>query len=166
MNTSVNNTRENMNRVNNTAAAAKIEDFGQKIGGARKDYYAALKDFVERLEGVSVDALKKSALSKLVNLPDLARLCTDGAISEDAARAVWTLWRSVGHRPGLAHRLNKWAEQTAEKMAKIAAIMAGEDVPEDVRKRTDFQVMTAANWPAESFSFGRFEVCAPDLIAL
>ena len=38
MNTSVNNTRENMNRVNNTAA--KIEDFGQKIGGARKDYYA------------------------------------------------------------------------------------------------------------------------------
>ena len=162
MNTSVNNTRENMNRVNNTAAAAKIEDFGQKIGGARKDYYAALKDFVERLEGVSVDALKKSALSKLVNLPDLARLCTDGAISEDAARAVWTLWRSVGHRPGLAHRLNKWAEQTAEKMAKIAAIMAGEDVPEDVRKRTDFQVMTAANWPAESFSFGRFEVCAPD----
>ena len=160
MNTSVNNTRENMNRVNNTAA--KIEDFGQKIGGARKDYYAEWREFSERLAGVSVDALKKSALSKLVNLPDLARLFASGAITADAARAIWTLWRSVDHRPGLGYRLNRWAEETAAKVAQIAAIMAGEEVPAKLREKTDYQVMTAANWPAQPFSFGRFSVERPD----
>ena len=163
MNTSVNNTPANVNtnRVNNTAAA-KIEDFGQKIGGARKDYYAALREVADIMAGIDCEALKKSSLSKLVKLPDLARLFEAGALTADAARALLTIWRTIPARPSRPYRLARWAEETAAKVAQCAALLNGGEVDEKTRARLDFQVLAVANWPAEPFSFGRFSVVAPD----
>ena len=164
MNTSVNNTPApvNNNRVNN---AAKIEDFGQKIGGARKDYYAQLRELADILAGIDCEALKKSSLSKLVKLPDLARLHEAGALSEDAARALLTIWRTIPARPSRPYRLARWAEETAEKVAQCAALLDGAAVDEKTRARLDFQILTVANWPAVPFSFGRFSVEGPNWFA-
>ena len=41
----------------------KIQDFGQKIGGARKDYFAELKEFGESLCKVDIETLKNNPLS-------------------------------------------------------------------------------------------------------
>ena len=164
MNTSVNNTPApvNNNRVNN---AAKIEDFGQKIGGARKDYYAQLRELADILAGIDCEALKKSSLSKLVKLPDLARLYEAGALSEDAARALLTIWRTIPARPSRPYRLARWAEETAEKVAQCAALLDGAAVDEKTRTRLDFQILKVANWPAVPFSFGRFSVEGPNWFA-
>lgn len=166
MNTSVNTPANvNTNRVNNAAAAAKIEDFGQKIGGARKDYYAQLRELADILAGIDCEALKKSSLSKLVKLPDLARLFEAGALTADAARALLTIWRTIPARPSRPYRLARWAEETAEKVAQCASLLNGGAVDEKTRTRLDFQILEVANWPAQPFSFGRFSVAGPDWFA-
>ena len=102
MNTSVNNTPANVttNRVNN-----KIQDFGQKIGGARKDLAKEAADLVATLAGLTVDRLKELSLSKLVKFEQVQRLAASGAISSPAACAAFALWRSIPARPSLSWRI-------------------------------------------------------------
>ena len=52
----------------------KIQDFGQKIGGARKDYFAELKEFGESLCKVDIETLKNNPLSDVVRLPNLQKM--------------------------------------------------------------------------------------------
>lgn len=75
----------------------KIEDFGQKIGGARKDYYTEAREAAAQyLAAANVEALKSCAsLGALVKLPHLATLTKNGAISAEGARAVLVLYRTI-----------------------------------------------------------------------
>ena len=50
---------------------SKIQDFGQKIGGARKDKYSRYKDMIAAITG---EALAKNPLSKVFTMPDLRAL--------------------------------------------------------------------------------------------
>ena len=151
MNTTI-TTASVKNSVNNN----KIQDFGQKIGGARKDWFANMKEAAQKFAEVSAVDLIAAPLSKVVALPNLEKMTEAGALSADSARAVLTLWRNIETRPsGSTYRLQRWATKTAPKLARIGAILNGEQITEEERTAVDFQILTAANWPAESFNFGR-----------
>ena len=92
----------------------KIEDFGQKIGGARKDYYTEAREAAAQyLTAANVETLKNCAsLGALVKLPHLATLTKNGALSAEAARAVLVLYRSIERKPSRTWRATRWAEPT------------------------------------------------------
>ena len=133
----------------------KIEDFGQKIGGARKDYYTEAREAAAQyLTAANVETLKNCAsLSALVKLPHLATLTKNGAISAEAARAVLVLYRTIDRKPSPTWRATRWAEQTAPTLAKIADLLQGGEVSAEVAQVAEFEVLTAAGWPANDFNF-------------
>ena len=141
------------NTVNN-----KIQDFGEKIGGARKDWFANIREAAQKFAEVGAVDLVAAPLSKVVTLPNLEKMTEAGALSTDSARAVMTIWRNLGTRPaGSAYLLQRWAEKAAPKLARIGAILNGDKVNDEERAAVDFRILTAANWPAVPFSFGRVE---------
>lgn len=157
MNTSVNNTPAtvNNNRVNN---AAKIQDFGQKIGGARKDLAREQADLVAAFAGLSVESLKTLSLSKVVKFEQVQRLAVSGAISAPAACAAFALWRSIPARPSLSWKVGSWAEKTAARLAQISAIIDGGEITENIERMAEYRVLMAAGYPSAPFSFGRYSV--------
>lgn len=145
-----------MNRVK-----TNIYDFGRKIGGARKDYYAAARAMAEKFAAAaSVEALHDcKSLTALVRLPNLESLTANGAITAEAARAALVIWRSIDRKPlRSSWRVNRWAETTAPKLAIIADLLQGGNVPEAIKTTGEFEVLTVANWPAVAFSFGTWNV--------
>ena len=149
-----------MKTTNTTATETRnqvINDFGQKIGGARKDMYAAAHEWAERLAEITAADLAGAGLSKLVRLPNLEKLTEAGAISAPAARVAFAVWRTIERKP--TYGVNRWAEITRAKLDVIAAALTGGSL-NDVHSinPAEFQVLTAANWPAVPFSFGRYKV--------
>jgi len=139
----------------------KIQDFGQKIGGARKDMYLVAKEYAEKFTtAASVETLTcAKSLGALVKLPNLESLTNANAISADAARAVLAIWRSIDRRPSASpYRVNRWAQTTAPKLANIAALLSGAPVDDETRTLPEFRVLEAAEWPAVAFSFGKYTV--------
>ena len=139
-----------------TTTANKIQDFGAKIGGARKDLYAEAREFAETYAAAAnVETLKKcSSMSALVKLPRLAALVKEGAVSAEAARAVLVLYRTIKRKPSTsAWRISYWAQETAPILRNIAALLQGAEVSEEMKENAEFKVLTAANWPLSDFSF-------------
>lgn len=150
MNTTTTTPQTTTNRVNN-----KIEDFGQKIGGARKDWFANMREAAQKFAEVGAVDLIAAPLSKVVALPNLEKMTEAGALTADRARAALTIWRSIDARPAGSYRVKYWAEKTAPRLARIGALLNGAEITENERAAVDFLILTAANWPAESFTFGR-----------
>lgn len=156
MNTTINTPANvNTNRVN---TPAKIQDFGQKIGGARKDLARQQADFVATLAGLTVEQLKTLSLSKLVKFEQVQRLAASGAISAPAACAAFALWRSIPARPSLSWKVGTWAKNTAARLLEISAIIDGAEITEMVKNMAEYRVLMAAGYPATPFTFGRYRV--------
>ena len=149
---------KNFTASGNHTVNNKIQDFGEKIGGARKDWFANIKEAARKFAEVGAVDLVAAPLSKVVTLPNLEKMTEAGALSTDSARAVMTIWRNIGARPaGSAYLLQRWAEKAAPKLARIGAILNGDKINDEERAAVDFRILSAANWPAVSFSFGRVE---------
>ena len=166
MNTTVNTNRENMNAAN-MGASNKINDFGQKIGGARKDLYQAANEWAEKLADITAEALTKAGgVSKLVRLPNLESMAAAGAITADQARAALIIWRGIERKPQGSYRADRWAERTRARLEAAAAIITGKEAQSDevadiikaARESAEFAVISAANWPADPFTFGNYTV--------
>lgn len=166
MNTTVNTNRENMNAAN-IGASNKINDFGQKIGGARKDLYQAANEWAEKLADITAEALTKAGgVSKLVRLPNLESMAAAGAITADQARAALIIWRGIERKPQGRYRADRWAERTRARLEAAAAIITGTepttdevaDIIKAARESAEFAVISAANWPADPFTFGNYTV--------
>ena len=165
-------TLENIQNVNSNAANVasnnnKINDFGQKIGGARKDLYQAAHEWAAQLADITAEALTKAGgVSKLVRLPNLEKLTEAGAITADQARAALIIWRGIERKPQGSYRADRWAERTRHRLEAAAAVITatepqGEDVADIIRaarESAEFAVITAAQWPAVAFSFGKYSV--------
>lgn len=165
-------TLENIQNVNSNAANVasnnnKINDFGQKIGGARKDLYQAAHEWAAQLADITAEALTKAGgVSKLVRLPNLEKLTEAGAITADQARAALIIWRGIERKPQGSYRADRWAERTRARLEAAAAVITatepqGEDVADIIRaarESAEFAVITAAQWPAEPFTFGNYTV--------
>ena len=139
-----------------TTTANKIQDFGAKIGGARKDLYTEAREFAETYAAAAnVETLKKcSSMSALVKLPRLAALVKEGAVSAESARAVLVLYRTIKRKPSTsAWRISYWAQETAPILRNIAALLQGAEVSAEMKENAEFEVLTAANWPLSDFSF-------------
>lgn len=144
------------NTTNNNTG--KINDFGQKIGGARKDLYAEAREWVEMVAGITPEALASAGLSKLVKKPNFERLTERGAISKETAAACYILWRSVGTKP--RYTSTNWGRRTRDILENIAQLITtnGENIPEEITRNPEYIVLLASGWPLAPFSFGSYEV--------
>ena len=157
----------NSNAANVASNNHKINDFGQKIGGARKDLYQAAHEWAAQLADITAEALTKAGgVSKLVRLPNLEKLTEAGAITADQARAALIIWRGIERKPQGSYRADRWAERTRHRLEAAAAVITatepqGEDVADIIRaarESAEFAVISAAQWPAVAFSFGKYSV--------
>ena len=157
----------NSNAANVASNNNKINDFGQKIGGARKDLYQAAHEWAAQLADITAEALTKAGgVSKLVRLPNLEKLTEAGAITADQARAALIIWRGIERKPQGSYRADRWAERTRHRLEAAAAVITatepqGEDVADIIRaarESAEFAVISAAQWPAVAFSFGKYSV--------
>ena len=169
MNTTINTNRhENMNAAAMVAGINnKINDFGQKIGGARKDMYQAANEWAAQLADITAEALTKAGgVSKLLHLPNLEKMTEAGAISADQARAALIIWRGIERKPQGSYRADRWAERTRARLEAVAAIITGTeptadnvaDIIKAARESAEFAVINAAQWPAVPFTFGNYSV--------
>ena len=145
-------------KANTTANVNKIQDFGEKIGGARKDYAQQAADLAATLCGLTPEKLKGLSLSKAVKFDQIQRLAASGAISAPAACAAFALWRTIPTRPATSWKVGRWAEKTAAVLAEISAIIGGGEITENVKKLPEYRVLEAAGYPATPFTFGRYKV--------
>lgn len=164
----VNTNACNIEQVNNSNRKAdKLEDFGQKIGGARKDMYQAANEWAARLADITAESLTKAGgVSKLLHLPNLESMTAAGAITAEQARAALIIWRGIERKPQGTYRADRWAERTRARLEAVAATLtATEPTAADVRdiintakESAEFAIITAANWPADPFTFGTYTV--------
>jgi len=138
-----------------------IDDFGRKIGGARKDYAAEAKAEAEKLINNATPEILVAckSLKSLIKFPNLEAMAKNGAISQEAARAALITWRSIERKPTSGYyRPTAWANKTAPKLVRIAALLKGAEVSKDETENAEFRTLTAAGWPANPFSFGAYVV--------
>lgn len=147
-----------MTNNTNTPSNSKINDFGQKIGGARKDLYAEAREWAATVAAIDADKLAAAGLSKLVKRPNLERMATTGAITRSNAAAAWTIWRTIGRAPSWCSMT--WATRTAAALSKIADIVTTnpDTIPDEITARADYRVIMATEWPAVPFSFGKYQI--------
>ncbi len=149
----------------------KISDFGQKIGGARKDLS---RECIERIELVTDEALLLNPLSKVYRLPDLRAMFLSGAINEDQARMCMFAWNQIEAKPR-NYRLKAWVTSTQRVLNLISEVMAGsrttlegafDSYQADELLEIYLREMDAANWPAEAYVRGAFRVAyAPSSVS-
>ena len=114
---------------NSVKKPPRIEDFGEKIGGARKDLYAAYCELVK--EAVRKDA-EKMPLSKLFPAPNYKKLLESG-IENWKVDAVRALRDTIPRKPKkYSWEINEWAEKM-EKLRDMAI-----DVFEDKWTKEEF----------------------------
>lgn len=144
-------------------ATNKITDFGQKIGGARKDVYSK---YLDRMAAVTNDALLLKPLSKVYQLPDLSALWGAGEITEDQAVKVWYVWTLIDKKPQRCG-VSAWADRTYTLLQALTDVLTGEceELPESVlkfagRERYDYFCMEvkSAGWPEKEYKRGVYKV--------
>lgn len=87
------------------AAQNKITDFGEKIGGARKDTWAAYRDTVE---GETAEEIKALPLSKAWPAPDYDKLIESG-IDRQAVAIARAARDAIPAKPRASYKINGWA---------------------------------------------------------
>lgn len=108
---------------------SKIEDYGDKIGGAKKDLFA---DYAERLSG-NLDArdskLWEKPLSELFPKPDYSALAARG-LSQASLAALCTARGQIPRKPTGAraqNKLNRWFETLRAARGVAISVMADRD---------------------------------------
>lgn len=136
-----------------------IEDFGEKIAGARKDMLAALsRDFGNLTER----ALVELPLSKAVKRPDFNKAAENGVMTPEEAAVAEALWQTVysEKKPAATKRntteIKKWADSTYRKIKRLQ-----EFVEADEQKRAEIAAslreITPADEKAERESFEKIK---------
>jgi hypothetical protein len=142
-------------------ANVKITDFGQKIGGAKKDL---ARQHLERLKLISADALLVRPLSKTFPKPDFLRMFREGVITAEQTIRLCFLYESIEAKPRRSYALNRWAENTMSKIRLTGNLIEGTYVesPGDLFHGSSFQsyreIMQAAGFPEEDFNPYPFQV--------
>lgn len=87
--------------------ADRIEDFGEKIGGARKDVWAGFKDSLNAVKNADIAA---QPLSKIWPVPDYQKLIDDGISAENVAM-IRALRDEIPVKPRASWKVKRWAQQ-------------------------------------------------------
>lgn len=94
-------------KAESTQPAAKIEDFGEKIGGARKDVWSGFKD---DLNAVSDEDIASQPLSKIWPAPDYDQMIEGGKPAEVVA-TIRALRDEIPTKPRQTWKVLRWADQ-------------------------------------------------------
>ena len=132
VNTSIdNNLSQKQTEVNNKTDAPKIEDFGEKIGGARKDTYARYIDSMSEAKNLDI---AKVPLSKSWPEPDYQKLI-DGGIDSLRIGFVRSLRDSIPRKPSSSYKVAKWSENVHEVRSLAESILLSEVSGEDIKRQ-------------------------------
>lgn len=104
------------------APAARIEDVGEKIGGARKDVWSGFRDDIG---AVSDDAIAEHPLSKVWPQPDYQKLIDAGHDAGTVAM-VRSLRDAIPSKPRQSFKVRRWAAQVKELRAFALEMLDGQ----------------------------------------
>ena len=99
----------------------KIDDFGEKIGGARKDIWA---EYVSKLKNVSNEELQSNPLSKTFKRPDFAALVTDGKLTQNQALFLSFMYENIPNKPRKRVFVGGWVNLVREVMDSLEDAIA------------------------------------------
>lgn len=85
---------------------AKIEDFGEKIAGAKKEEWALLRDGMDKTKDENIAS---ASLSDAWPVPEYQKLL-DGGMASDKVAAIRALRDEVPAKPRVAWKVKGWAE--------------------------------------------------------
>jgi len=100
--------------------ATKIKDFGEKIGGAKKDIWTGFKD---DLSAVADDEIAGRKLSEIWPAPDYQKLI-DGGMDSKSVAVIRSLRDEIPSKPRNSYKLKRWAEQV-KSMRDMASDILG-----------------------------------------
>jgi len=100
----------------------KIDDFGEKIGGAKKDLAAEYSKSIASVTGVDII---DSPLSKIFPRPNFKKLVEGGAINQEQAIELNYLYNKIPPKPKHSYRASLWAEKTLQTIGGFGAILSG-----------------------------------------
>ncbi len=141
--------------------ATNIKDFGQKIGGAKKDLAAR---HMERIKLITDDALITQPLSKVFPRPDFARMFRDGEITAQQAINMQYLYNKIPTKPR-STGLKRWAANAMEYINLIKQVLENnisDEFPtvfDGEKYQTYLQEMICANWPKDDYNAYPYHVC-------
>lgn len=102
--------------------ANRIEDVGEKIGGARKDVWTGFRD---DMGAVPDEAIAAQPLSKVWPQPDYQKLIEAGHDASTVAM-VRSLRDAIPTKPRQSYKVKRWAEQVKELRAFALEMMDGQ----------------------------------------
>jgi hypothetical protein len=148
-----------------TTVNTKIRDFGQKIGGAKKDL---AHNAIEQMKLITNGTLALQPLSKSFPRPDFARMSRDGLINAGTAIRLQFLYNSIPVKPRSSnYRIQRWAGQVMPVIQTIKLGLEDEQILDDQpfiqqQEFINFQKeMEAANWPQEDYNAHLFRIIYP-----
>ena len=86
----------------------KIEDFGEKILGAKKDRF---KEMAKMAQDATVENLIANPLSKVFPEPDYKKLVESGELTPSQASAMKVFREQIPSKPKKSYKITRWAEQ-------------------------------------------------------
>ena len=100
----------------------RIEDVGEKIGGARKDVWSGFRD---DMGAVPDEAIAAQPLSKVWPQPDYQKLIEAGHAARPVAM-VRSLRDAIPTKPRQSYKVKRWAEQVKELRTFALEMMDGQ----------------------------------------
>ncbi|MGL4755685.1 MAG: LPD38 domain-containing protein [Aeromonadaceae bacterium] len=110
--------------------AGKITDFGEKIGGARKDAWSAYRDTVE---GETAEQIKGLPLSKAWPAPDYDKLIESG-IDRQAVAIARAARDAIPAKPRSSYKVNGWAEAVKHMRDMALGLLDGSIDADNARR--------------------------------
>ncbi len=116
-----------------TNVGEKIEDFGEKIAGARKDM---LRSVAKSVENVTVQSLIELPMSKAFKKPPLKKMVEGGVISDEDAVLAEAIMQGLvfakkkpvlTRRPSSKREITAWAEETYKGIKFLGEILSGDE---------------------------------------
>jgi len=153
-----------------TQPANKIEDVGEKIGGAKKD-------LAKSYAHVSIDDIVSQPLSKLFPRPDYAKLIESGQLTQDGAIIIEYLYSKLTAKPRKSNRVNRWAKTVEELISTYEMLIEstkngnGEEFSAELAKTladknhwsgrkfdTYYQTMKTIGFPQSGVKLGKYDI--------
>lgn len=166
-----NSKKKKLSAKNASSTSEKIDDFGEKIGGAKKDL---VKEYRDRMESVTEDNVLELPLSKSFPRPDFKRLVEESVITENQAVYMSFLYDKIKIKPRDKYKSGRWASRVKEVIDLFNEIIDGKSSPnlmdEAISKvNTDIptikldmeayrDVMVRMGFPKNAVSLGKYEV--------
>ena len=91
-----------------TAKPEKIDDIGEKIGGAKKDLF---KEYQKKLAETTDEDILKLPLSKSFPRPNFAQLLEDGKMTQETSIFLSYFYDEIPTKPQKTYKVKAWVEK-------------------------------------------------------